>query len=82
MRKSEKMQYLNKKPVAVYGLSNVYGIAILDIIGGESVVYMYTCVGVDPTVKDIHIAKINYGVNKTTFRAGRLTIDLGECMRA
>ena len=81
MKKSERIEYMNKKPVAVYGLTNCHSIIIKDILAGEAVIWQWAVIDREPQPGDVHISKINYGVNKTTFRAGRYTIDLSECMR-
>ena len=83
MKKSEKIEYLKKAPAAVYCFSNCISIAIKEVNYGidDYIVYQWMLSDHTPEPADVHISKINYGVNKTTFRAGRYTIDLAECMR-
>lgn len=77
MNKREKEYYSNINPIAGLCLSNWGGIEILDIIGGECVVYRFNY-GEPGTP---HRAKIYVGVNVSSFRAGRLTIRLNDCIR-
>lgn len=77
MTKTEKMMYSSKKVVGVYAMG-LCGIEILDI-SGDVVVYRWNTGTENPA--DVHRAKINYGVNKTTFRAGRVTVDFSDVMR-
>lgn len=81
MTKTEKMEYSKKQVVGVYGFSNCGGIEILDILHGidDFVIYRWNTGTENPA--DVHRAKINYGVNKTTFRAGRVTVDFSDVMR-
>ena len=80
MTKTEKMMYSTKKVIGVYAMG-LYGIEVLDIIHGinDFVIYRWNTGTENPA--DVHRAKINYGVNKTTFRAGRYTVDFSDVMR-
>ena len=76
MNKTEKKAYESKQPIAVYTMSNWGGIEILDILYGIDDYVVARYYG-----KSYHKVKINYGVNHSSFRIGRLTIRLDECMR-
>lgn len=76
MTKEEIKQYENKEPIGIYTLSNWGGIEILDILYGIDDYVVARYYG-----KSYHKVKINYGVNHSSFRIGRLTIRLDECMR-
>jgi len=79
MTKEEKKMYADMRPIAVYGMSNWGGLEILRIeYGIEDYVISRFNFG-EPEEK-IHKSKINYGVNHNTFRVGRYTIRLDECM--
>jgi hypothetical protein len=80
MNKQEKMEYKDKQPVAVYPMSNWGGIEILDILYGidDSVVYRFNF----GEPQEVHRAKINYGVNHSSFRTtAGYSVRLDECMR-
>lgn len=76
MTKQEKKEYENKRPIGFYCLSNLGGIEILDILYGIEDYVVVRYYG-----NSYHRVKINYGVNHTSFRIGRRTIRLDECMR-
>ena len=79
MNKKEKERYKNQRPIGVMCLSNWGGIEVLDIeYGFDDYVIWRENYG-EP--QKAHRSKIHYGVNKTTFRAGRMTIDFAEVMR-
>ena len=80
MNKDEKKLYADKKPIAVYGMSNWGGIEILDIEYGVDD-YVISRFNFGEPDKTIHKTKITYGANHSTFRVGRYTIRLDECMR-
>jgi hypothetical protein len=80
MNKQEQMEYKDKQPVAVYPMSNWGGIEILDILYGidDSVVYRFNF----GEPQEVHRAKINYGVNHSSFRTtAGYSVRLDECMR-
>jgi len=80
MNKQEQMEYKDKQPVAVYPMSNWGGIEILDILYGieDSVVYRFNF----GKPQEVHRAKINYGVNHSSFRTtAGYSVRLDECMR-
>ena len=80
MTKKEQEMYLEKKPVAVYPMSNWGGIEILDILYGidDKVVYRFNF----GEPKECHVAKIRHGVNHSSFKTvAGYSIRLDECMR-
>lgn len=80
MNKTEKKAYESKQPVAVYPMSNWGGIEILDILYGIEDYVVYRFNFGEP--QELHRAKINYGVNHSSFRTSAgYSIRLDECMR-
>lgn len=80
MTKQEKKEYENKRPIGVYCLSNWGGIEILDILYGIDDYVVYRFNFGEP--QELHRAKINYGVNHSSFRTSAgYSIRLDECMR-
>lgn len=79
MTREEKKAYENKRPIAVYPMTNWGGLEILDIIYGieDYVIARYNY----GEPQELHRVKINYGVNHLSFRIGRYTFRLDECMR-
>lgn len=80
MTKQEQEQYKEKKPVAVFGMTNCGGIEIMDILYGidDYVVYRWNF----GTPTEVHKAKINYGSKHDSFRTSAgYSIRLDECMR-
>ena len=76
MTKIEKASYINKPAIATYHLSNFGGIEILDILHGIDDYVVARYYG-----NSIHCVKIRYGVNHSSFRIGRITIRLEDCLR-
>ena len=76
MTKAEKAKYANKPAIATYCLSNFGGIEILDILYGINDYVIARFYG-----NTIHCVKIKYGVKHNSFRVGRYTIRLDECLR-
>ena len=74
MTKQEKMEYNNKKVIAIYSCGLV-GLEVLDIQYGinDYIVYRYTGDG------SIHRAKINDNYN--SFKSCIGTVKLNECLR-
>ena len=72
----ERKAYMEKEPVAVYGMSNFGGIAIIDIVyGTDDYIVWYDS---QQLQKKIHISK----VYDSYFRAyGSLRIKLADCIR-
>lgn len=79
MTKQEKEIYRHKKPIAVYCMSNWGGVEILDILYGIDDYVVARFNFGEP--QEPHRVKIRYGVKTDTFRIGRTTIHLDECMR-
>lgn len=79
MTKVEKEKYKDVRPVGGICLSNWGGIEILDIENGIDDYVIWRENYGEP--KEAHRSKIHYGVNHHSFRAGRMTIRLDECMR-
>lgn len=80
MNKKDQMKYKDKRPVGVYSMSNFGGIEIMDILYGidDSVVYRFNF----GEPQEVHRAKINYGVNHSSFRTtAGYSVRLDECMR-
>lgn len=80
MTKEEKKVYENKKPVAVYPMTNYGGIEILDIVYGveDYVVYRFNF----GKPQELHRAKIRYGENHSSFRThAGYSIRLDNCMK-
>lgn len=81
MTKAEMEFYKDKKPIAVYSMSNWGGIEILDIIYGidDYVVARYNFGKAEDKV---HKVKIRYGADDNTyFRLDDYRVNLDECMR-
>lgn len=79
MNKQEKAKYKDREPIGVMCLSNWGGIEVLDIEYGidDHVIWRFNY----GEPQELHRSKINYGVNDSSFRAGRMTIRLSEVMR-
>lgn len=81
MNKEMKEKYRKQDmPIATYCMCNWGGIEILDILYGIDDYVVWRENYGEPN-KDVHCSKINHGVNHSSFRAGRYTIRLDECMR-
>lgn len=80
MTKAEMEQYADKKPIAVYPMSNWGGIEILDIVYGidDYVVARYNF---GEPEKKLHKVKINYGLNSSSFKLDGNYVSLDNCMR-
>lgn len=78
----ERLNYQNKEAIAVYGLSNFGGVAIIDIIYDiEDYVVWYDS-QVESEKHKIHVSKIYYTPNDTYFLIyGSKRIKLSECLR-
>lgn len=79
MTVQEQEKYKNAEPKAVCCLSNWGGVEIMDIeYGIEDYVIARYNYG-EP--QECHRCKIHYGSNVSSFRLGRRTIRLDQCMR-
>lgn len=78
----ERIEYQKKEPIAVYGMSNFGGIAIIDIIYGiEDYVVWYNS-QIESKKRKIHVSKIYYSENGGYFKPyGSLYVKLSECLR-
>lgn len=80
MTKAEMEKYKDKKPIAVYPMSNWGGIEILDIeYGIDDYVICRFNFG-EPEDK-LHRVKVTYGARSTTIYVDGTRIRLGDCMR-
>jgi hypothetical protein len=80
MSKAEQAKYLEKRPVAVYPMTNWGGIEIMDVLYGidDRIVYRFNF----GTPDECHVAKIRYGANHDSFKTtAGYSIRLDECMR-
>jgi hypothetical protein len=80
MNKKEKMEYQEKRPIAVYPMTNFGGIEILDILYGidDAVVYRWNFG--EPS--EVHKSKIRYGAKHSSFKTSAgYSVRLDECMR-
>lgn len=80
MTKQEMEQYRDKKPIAVYPMSNWGGIEILDIEYGidDYVICRYNFG--EPEDR-LHRVKINYGARTTSIYIDGMRVRLNEFMR-
>lgn len=81
MTKQEMEQYRDKKPIAVYPMSNWGGIEILDIVYDieDYVIWRYNC---GEPEEILHRAKIQTSTTGRFFiRLNESRIMLDECMR-
>lgn len=78
MTKKEQEMYLEKKPIAVYPMTNWGGIEIMDILYGidDKVVYRFNF----GEPQECHVAKVTGSHNRFRTTAG-YSIRLDECMR-
>lgn len=82
LNKKERLNYQKKEPVAVYGLSNFGGIAILDILYGIDDYIVWYDSQIESEKRKIHISKIYYTSNDSYFMIyGSKRIKLSECLR-
>lgn len=80
MTKKEMEQYKDKRPVAVYPMTNHGGIEILDILNGIEDYVVWRFNFGEP--KELHRSKVRYGVNHSSFKTtAGYSIRLDECMR-
>lgn len=82
LTKEQKAEYQKKEPVAVYGLSNFGGIAILDIIYDTDDYIIWYNNQIESEKRKIHISKIYYTSSDSYFMIyGSKRIKLSECLR-
>lgn len=82
LTKEQKAEYQKKEPIAVYGMSNFGGIAIIDIIYGINDYIVWYDSQIDIEKRKIHISKVYYSENGGFFKPyGSLYVKLSECLR-
>lgn len=82
LTKEQKAEYQKKEPVAVYGLSNFGGIAILDIIYDTDDYIVWYNNQIESEKRKIHVSKVYYSENGGYFKLyGSLYVKLSECLR-
>lgn len=78
----ERLNYQNKEAIAVYGLSNFDGVAIIDIIYGIEDYIVWYDSQIESEKRKIHVSKIYYTPNGSYFLIyGSKRIKLSECLR-
>lgn len=82
LNKEERTEYQKKEPIALYGMSNFGGIAIIDIIYGiEDYIVWYNS-QIESEKRKIHVSKIYCFENGGFFKPyGSLYVKLSECLR-
>lgn len=82
LSKEERTKYQKKEPIALYGLSNFGGIAILDIQYGLDDYIVWYDSQIDTEKRKIHVSKIYYSENGDYFKPyGSMYIKLSECLK-
>lgn len=82
LTKEQKAEYQKKEPIAVYGMSNFGGIAIIDINYGINDYIVWYDSQIDIEKRKIHISKVYYSENGGFFKPyGSLYVKLSECLR-
>lgn len=82
LTKEQKAEYQKKEPVAVYGLSNFGGIAILDIIYDTDDYIVWYNNQIESEKRKIHVSKVYYTSSDSYFMIyGSKRIKLSECLR-
>lgn len=75
MNKQDIKRYEDKRPIAVFPMSNWGGVEILDIEHGIDDYAICRYYG-----KSYHRVRIRYGVHETSFRIGDLTFNFKDCL--
>jgi hypothetical protein len=83
LSKEERLNYQEKEPISVYGISNFGGIAIIDIIHDvDEYIVWYDSQIESSEKRKIHVSKIYYSENDCYFKPyGSMYIKLSECSR-
>ncbi len=82
LSKEERLSYQNKKAVAIYGLSNFGGIAIIDILYGIDNYIVWYDSQIETEKRKIHVSKIYCTENGGYFKPyGSLYVKLSECLK-
>ena len=86
LSKEERLSYQKKEAIAVYGLSNFGGIAVIDILYDTDDYIVWYDDQIEAEKRKIHVSKIYYTTGKEFaepfFRPyGSLYIKLSECLK-
>lgn len=82
LNKEERLNYQNKEAIAIYGLSNFGGIAIIDIIYDTDDFIVWYDSQIESEKRKIHVSKVYYSENGEYFKPyGSMYIKLSECLR-
>lgn len=82
LSKEERTEYQKKEPIALYGMSNFGGIAIIDILYDTDDYIVWYDSQIKSEKRKIHISKIYYTSSDSYFMIyGSKRIKLSECLR-
>lgn len=82
LSKEERTEYQKKEPIALYGMSNFGGIAIIDILYDTDDYIVWYDSQIESEKRKIHISKIYYTSSDSYFMIYRSKrIKLSECLR-
>lgn len=82
LSKEERTEYQKKEPIALYGMSNFGGIAIIDILYDTNDYIVWYDSQIESEKRKIHISKIYYTSSDSYFMIyGSKRIKLSECLR-
>jgi|GEM_PF-5909514 hypothetical protein len=82
LSKEERTEYQKKEPIALYGMSNFGGIAIIDILYDTDDYIVWYDSQIESEKRKIHISKIYYTSSDSYFMIyGSKRIKLSECLR-
>ena len=82
LSKEERTEYQKKEPIALYGMSNFGGIAIVDILYDTDDYIVWYNSQIESEKRKIHISKIYYTSSDSYFMIyGSKRIKLSECLR-
>lgn len=82
LSKEERTEYQKKEPIALYGMSNFGGIAIIDILYDTDNYIVWYDSQIESEKRKIHISKIYYTSSDSYFMIyGSKRIKLSECLR-
>lgn len=82
LSKEERTEYQKKEPIALYGMSNFGGIAIIDILYDTDDYIVWYNSQIESEKRKIHISKIYYTSSDSYFMIyGSKRIKLSECLR-
>lgn len=82
LSKEERTEYQKKEPIALYGMSNFGGIAIIDILYDTDDYIVWYDSQIESEKRKIHISKIYYISSDSYFMIyGSKRIKLSECLR-